>query len=115
MIVAISAANVKPGNATTLKKVDDGPRPNSSTNFRAFIGSMVAVNISLTVITSIPKIGTSKNNIGKIIKGDNKINQNRSASIRLTKSSNVSIITLTYQLQQANNLDSNIWQAYQQV
>ena len=47
MIVATSAANVKPGNATTLKKVDDGPRPNSSTNFRAFIGSMVAVNISL--------------------------------------------------------------------
>ena len=37
---------------------------------------MVAVNISLTVITSIPKIGTSKNNIGKIIKGDNKINKN---------------------------------------
>ncbi len=89
-----------------MKKVEEGPTPYLSASLIAFNGSIVAVRISLANVTSIPKIGISKNNTGNIIRGDIRRNQNNIVRIRLTNSSNVSNY-FTYLLPQASNQDSN--------
>ena len=104
---ATKAAKVNPGKAATLKKVEEGPIPYLSASLIAFRGSIVAVRISLTVVTSIPKIGTTRNNTGNITRGDRRRNQNNIVRIRLTNSSNVSNY-FTYLLLPASNQDSNI-------
>ena len=97
---------MNPGKAAILKNVEENPSPYLSARLIAFRGSIVAVRISLTIVTSIPKKPTTRNNIGKIMRGEIRMDQNNIVSIRLTNSSNVSNY-FTYLLPLANNQDSN--------